>query len=122
MAHVALEELNRVLGADTVPFSTGEAAWFWALPAYLAKRQGARVVAGLGEVPRPCEPADVVNVVLRLVRRRRLAAGHLRVLVEHGSIGTPPDGFRAAGRQAVRLWAEAFDAAEKPFRLKGIVA
>jgi hypothetical protein len=117
-----VSDLTRVLGVQTTPFHCAAAAWFWALPAYLAKRHGARVVAGLADVPRPCEPADVVNAVLRLIRARRLGPQHLETLVEYGALGQPPLRGQRGQDRAARLWEEALDAAETPLRQKGIVA
>ncbi|WP_244560897.1 hypothetical protein [Azospirillum oryzae] len=48
------------------PFAGAEEAWFWAVQAHDAKAAGARVVAGCGQVARPCEPQDVLRVVDRL--------------------------------------------------------
>ena len=104
------------------PFVSAEAAWFWALPAWLARREGARVVAGLAAVPRPCEPVDVVNVMLRLAREQRIGEAHLRVLVEHGVIGMAPSPVRHRERAAARLWQAALARAEPRLRGKGIVA
>ena len=106
----------------TIPFTDAEEAWFWFIDASEARHQGARIVAGLATFPRPCEPVDIMKVVDRLYRQRRLLADHLRVLVHYGQRRQPPDHRRPAELKAVGLWQEALNIIEGILRLKGIVA
>ena len=46
---------------NTVPFVSTEEAWFWFVQAQEARSSGARIVAGRGTVPRPCEPLDMMR-------------------------------------------------------------
>ncbi|AWK88052.1 hypothetical protein DEW08_16385 [Azospirillum thermophilum] len=104
-----------------IPFDSGEEAWFWAVQAQDAKAAGARVVAGLGLVQRPCEPADVLRVVDRLYRRRLLTRDHLHVLVHYGRRLAAPDVTRPREQRAHGLWCEAFERVNPVLREKGIL-
>ncbi len=104
-----------------VPFGSAEEAWFWSVRAQEARAEGARCGAGLGLVPRPCEPLDVMRAVDRLYRQRRLARDHLHVLVHYGRRSMPPDPDRFREQRASVLWREAFDHIGTVLRDKGIV-
>jgi len=106
----------------TEPFRDAEEAWFWTMSALVARRDGARVVAGLGRVARPCEPDDVVKCLDRLYRHRRIDLAHARILRIWGERGERPDGSRPREFHDHRLWREALDRLEWPLRVKGIVA
>lgn len=108
-------------GAETLEFTDAEEAWFWFIAAYEARQSGARIVAGAGSLPRPCEPLDILRVVDRLYRQRRLFADHLRVLNFYGRRGSPPDPRRDRERKAYGLWQEALMRIEPMLRMKGIV-
>lgn len=103
------------------PFANAEEAWFWSVQATDAKMAGARITAGLGLVPRPCEPGDVVRAVDRLYRQRRLCRDHLLVLVHYGRQALPPDPGRRREERASVLWTEAFNRLAPVLRAKGIV-
>ena len=62
----------------------------------LAQLDGARVGARAGQVMRPCEPLDVLAVVDRLYRRRRLLREHLEVLADYGRRLLPPEAAAAS--------------------------
>ncbi len=51
----------------------------WSVQATIARHEGARVVAGLGNTVRPCEPVDVMRVVSRLNRDGVLSDRHVSV-------------------------------------------
>ncbi|MEM6903494.1 MAG: hypothetical protein AAF556_09690, partial [Pseudomonadota bacterium] len=106
---------------DFVCFVDAEEAWFWFITAYEARQSGARIVAGAGSLPRPCEPLDILRVVDRLYRQRRLFADHLRVLNFYGRRGSPPDARRGREQKAYGLWQGALMRIEPMLRLKGIV-
>jgi len=108
--------------SDVVPFATAEEAWFWTMAGLSARAAGARIVAGLGTKPRPCEPDDVVRCLDRLYRQRRIDLEHVRILRIFGERQVPPDPRHPADRTAHRIWREALDRLEWPLRLKGIVA
>lgn len=103
------------------PFAGAEEAWFWAVQAHDAKAAGARVVAGCGQVARPCEPQDVLRVVDRLYRMRKLMRDHLHVLVHYGRRQSAPEPDRFREQRAHSLWTEAFAAIAPALRDKGIV-
>lgn len=104
------------------PFRSGEEAWFWTMAALVARRDGARVKAGLGVVARPCEPDDVVKCLDRLYRQRRIDLQHARILRIWGERGTAPDPRFPSERGDAALWREAVSRLEWPLRVKGIVA
>lgn len=109
-------------GDDAVPFADPAEAWFWCVQAYQARIDGARLRAGVGLLPRPCEPVDVMRVVDRLYRTRRLLRDHLAVLGHYGRRVLPPDPDRHHEARAHTLWREALDRLGAVLRLKGIVA
>jgi hypothetical protein len=107
--------------ARTEPFATAEEAWFWTMAALVARRDGARIVAGKGLVTRPCEPDDVVKCLDRLYRQRRIELQHARILRIWGERGHPPDPRHPGESGDWRLWREAMARLEWPLRVKGIV-
>jgi len=108
--------------AKAVPFATAEEAWFWTMAALMARRDGARIVANRGSVPRNCEPDDVVKCLDRLYRQRRIDLVHARILRLWGERGTPPDARHLSEARDHAIWAEALSRLEWPLRVKGIVA
>jgi hypothetical protein len=107
---------------EGVPFRSGEDAWFWFMAAYQAKSEGARITAGQGIVPRPCEPLDILKVVDRLHRNRVLILDHVLVLRHYGQRFLRPDGARVREMRAAQLWREAIGHLESILIDKGIVA
>lgn len=108
--------------AATEPFATAEQAWIWTMQALLARREGARILAGRGQVARPCEPDDVIRCLDRLYRQRRIDLAHARILRIWGERGMAPNPRFPSERGDSRLWREALDRLDFPLRLKGIVA
>ncbi|BAI70818.1 hypothetical protein AZL_001800 [Azospirillum sp. B510] len=107
-------------GVDGEPFAGAEEAWYWAVQAHDAKAAGARVVAGCGQIARPCEPQDLLRVVDRLYRMRKLQRDHLHVLVHYGRRRSAPEPERFREQRAHVLWEEAFAAIAPALRDKGI--
>ncbi|MCW8085766.1 hypothetical protein [Sabulicella glaciei] len=105
----------------TTPFASAEEAWFWTMSALVARRDGARVSAGKGLVPRPCEPDDVVKCLDRLYRQRRIELAHARIMRIWGERGTAPNPRHTSERGDARLWREAMNRLEWPLRVKGII-
>jgi hypothetical protein len=108
--------------ARTEPFASAEDAWFWTMAALVARRDGARIAAGKGATPRPCEPDDVIKCLDRLYRQRRIELAHARVMRLWGERGTAPSPRHLQERGDHRLWREAMSRLEWPLRVKGIVA
>ncbi len=104
---------------EAEPFATSEDAWIWYSHCQRARNEGARFLAGLGDMARPCAPDDIAREVWRLYRRRVLRGSHLRVLAQFGSECGVTQG---AGPETDRLWREALDHLAAPLRAKGIVA
>ncbi|WP_049976357.1 hypothetical protein [Azospirillum sp. B506] len=105
---------------DGEPFAGAEEAWFWAVQAQDAKAAGARIVAGCGQIARPCEPQDVLRAVDRLYRMRKLMRDHLHVLVHYGRRQSAPVPERFREQRAHSLWREAFEVIAPALRDKGI--
>ena len=106
---------------DSVPFVSTEEAWFWFVQAQEARSSGARIVAGRGTVPRPCEPLDMMREIDRLYRQRKLIRDHLHVLVHYGKRLMAPDPERRLECRAASLWREALAFLDPVLREKGIV-
>lgn len=106
---------------DTVPFDNAEEAWFWFITAQEAKNQGARFVSGMSLTPRPCEPTDILKILDRLYRNRRLLRDHLLVLRHYGRRQMPPDPSRIKEVQADKIWKEALSRIEPVLVRKEIV-
>lgn len=117
------QQLSDERHADSLmqPFITAEEAWFWFLGAYEARQEGARFTAGNSLIPRPCEPLDILKIVDRLHRTRRLLMDHLRIMKHYGERKLPPDPYRHNERRAKRLWDEAMERIEAVLISKGIV-
>lgn len=109
------------LDAETEPFESAEEAWFWFIRAQQAINDGARPAAGRGLVARLCEPVDILRVLDRLYRQRRLVMDHLLVLRHYGRRYLPPDPQRVREVRAHSLWAEALERIEAVLERKGIV-
>jgi hypothetical protein len=105
----------------TVPFKDAEEAWFWFIAAQEARLDGARFAAGQSLMPRPCEPVDILKVLDRLYRNRRLLRDHLLVLRHYGRRHMPPDERRPKEMCAFRLWHEALERIGEVLERKGIV-
>lgn len=108
--------------ATAIPFTTTEEAWFWFMQAQTARAEGAKISAGIGHKPRPCEPVDILTVLDRLYRGRRLVMDHLRVLHHYGLRLTAPDPRRPREARAHKLWSEALEHLGSSLIHKGIVA
>ena len=107
--------------SNTIPFKDAEEAWFWFIAAQEATKDGARFSAGLSLYPRPCEPIDILKVLDRLHRQRRLTRDHLLVLRHYGRRHLAPDPYRKKEARAYRLWAQALERMAEIFEKKGII-
>ena len=105
----------------TIPFDSAQEAWFWFIRAQAARNDGARFAAGQGALPRPCEPIDILRVLDRLYRTRRLVRDHLLVLRHYGRRDMAPDPRRVKEARAYKIWAEALERIEAVLISKGIV-
>ncbi|MDP2697597.1 hypothetical protein [Thalassospira sp.] len=102
-------------------FSSARQAWFWFVRCQSSRVEGARVMAGAGDVIRPCDPDDIYNAVKRLHREGILAQAHLQVLEYYGLVERLPDSRRADEARKDILWREALDALEIVLIGRGIV-
>jgi hypothetical protein len=94
------------------PFSTAAEAWFWAMRALTARRNGALVEA------RAFEPEAVLRALDRLYRQRRLSLDHVRVLRRWGEAGAVP----SRNHPARPHWDDAMSALAYALRQAGLVA
>ena len=78
-------------------------------------------MAGQGDVPRPCEPLDIMREVDRLYRSRLLLRDHLHVLVHYGRRQEAPDAQRPREARAAHIWQEAFQHIGPVLSRKGII-
>ena len=106
---------------EAVPFDSAEEVWFWFIQAQEARNDGARVNAGLSLYPRPCEPLDILKILERLYRQRRLLMSHLKVLRHYGRRKMPPDPYRVKEARAHEIWREALERLEPCLERKGII-
>ncbi len=104
-----------------IPFQSVEEAWFWFIAAQQARNDGARYVAGAGDIRRPCEPVDILKVLDSLYRKRRLFRDHFLVLRHYGRRFMAPDPRRVKEQRAHILWKEALERIEPVLEKKGII-
>lgn len=106
---------------DGIAFSSAEEAWFWFMAANQARIDGARAAAGLADIPRPCEPSDILQILSRLYRQRLVLWEHIKILHHYGQRFTPPDPARPREMRAAKLWREALARLEQRLIPRGIV-
>ena len=105
----------------TTPFDTAEEAWFWFIQATQAREDGVRFTANDGRMVRPCEPADIMKILTRLHRHRRLDMNHFRVLRHYGVRLMAPDPWRPNEALSSRIWKDALSVLGDVLVAKGIV-
>lgn len=115
------EESNKSIALQGVPFQDAQEAWFWFISAQQARNDGARFVAGSGAYPRPCEPLDILKVLDRLYRHRRLTRDHFLVMRHYGRRYIAPDPRRVKEVRAFKLWNEAMSRFGEALQAKGII-
>lgn len=112
---------KQVEEVESVPFMDGQEAWFWFTRCQVMREEGARVVGGLVETPRPCMPDDIYRAVMGLYRNKVIFASHLKVLGSYGLKLTPPDERDFEERSDARLWEDALYALGEVLKKKGLV-
>ena len=115
------ESARKPIDTPFVPFDNVEEAWFWFIQAQQASLDGARVTAGLSLTPRPCEPADILNILNRLYRNRLLLWDHMLVLRHYGRRQMAPDERRVKEARAHKLWGEEMKRLEPVLIRRGIM-
>ena len=105
----------------TQPFIDAEEAWFWFIAAQEARNDGARFVAGQSVYNRPCEPLDILKILDRLYRQRRLLKDHLLVLRHYGRRHMAPEPHRIKEARSYKLWCEALERMSPILEKKGII-
>lgn len=102
----------------TKPFHSAESAFFW----FIRSRESMRPASHNKSVEcRPCEPADILRAIERLLRDQTLNRQHYEVLNEYGNKGCPPREDFNEEISAYRLWTEAMHRLEVALRERGIV-
>ncbi len=112
------------LGAKEIEatmFLNTEEAWFWFIRCQELRREGARFEADQSDMVRPCDPDDIYRAVMSLVRNKKLAPIHLRVLGRYGLRGAPPDPRCREEETDFRCWDQAMDLLTTILRSKGII-
>lgn len=122
MAKQQIYSIRPQVDKETTAFVSAEEAWFWFVQAQLAKESGARITMGKGNIPRPCEPIDILRILDRLYRTRRLLMDHIHVLKHYGLRQMRPDADRVKEMRASTLWDEAMLCLSLPLINKGIVS
>lgn len=115
------KKLTDIDGKNLFLFENAEEAWFWFIQAQQARNEGARFTAGMSLMPRPCEPTDIMKVLDRLYRNRRLVRDHLLVLRHYGRRQMAPDPRRVKEAIAHKLWVQAMERIEPALIQKSIV-
>lgn len=106
---------------DGTPFPSVKAAWWWTMREIELREHGRRGAPTRDDARRPCTPDDVVKVVDRLYRERKIGLHHARVLKAYGLSQVEPDPQHATERADALVWQEAMARMEWPLRVKGIV-
>ena len=106
---------------DTLPFKNAEEAWFWFIQAQTARNEGAKIIAGAGLTPRPCEPVDIIKCLERLYKNRCVTMDHVMVLRHYGRQLMAPNLRHKKETRAYYLWHEALDKLEDMLVSKRIV-
>jgi len=112
-------------GPDGVPFDNVEDAWFWGLQGYLERLSGARVVAGMALVSRPCEPGDIIRCFNRLVAEGKITEQQRPVMLRCGQQMMAPDRGRADNERRInadaRHWEQGLFMLRSALKARGIV-
>lgn len=96
--------------ASPVPFKRVEDAWFWTMGRLKNPNSP-------DPTPRPCTPEDVIKMLDRLYRQRKIDLKHaaaLRLWGEKAKAPPPESGD-------LPVWREAISRLEWPMRLRGVV-
>ncbi len=112
---------GQLIAPDCVAFPSAEEAWIWAVKGMSFRLEGGHMLAGMGEVERPCEASDVINCAARLRRSGRLTHSEISVLFLYGLHNVPP---RALGRRhakAAEIWDKALTSLANVLEQKGII-
>ncbi len=102
-----------------IKFRSAEEAWFWAMAALAARRDGTGKAST--RIARPCDPDDILRCLDQLYRQRRIHLEHGRILRVWGERQTPPDPRYKGEASDHFLWTEVMERLDWPLRVKGIV-
>lgn len=98
-----IQKNDEKTGHCGVPFDSVEEVWFWFIAAQQARNEGAKFVAGLGAMQRPCEPIDILKIIDQLYRKRCLKREHFLVLRHYGRRHMAPDPRRIKEKNSYYL-------------------
>jgi hypothetical protein len=104
-----------------VAFDTAQEAWLWA--AFITRHGagGGSLTAHESDIPKPCEPRDVISVACRLRRAGVLSGYEFGALCRYGAAECPPDPRIQEEVQDERYWSQALGKLTGPLQEKGIV-
>lgn len=105
----------------TFPFQSAEEAWFWFIQAQTARNDGAKISAGSGLYPRPCEPVDIIRTVERIYRNCRISMDHVMVMKHYGLRMLAPNKYVNKEKRSHTLWTQAMERLEESLIAKRIV-
>jgi hypothetical protein len=108
--------------SNAEPFRSSEEAWFWAVAALLARRDGASVLWRPDGPARPCDPDDIIKCLNSLYERRGVALLHARVLRIWGERQMAPDAELPGQAGDFQLWQQAMGQLEWALRGRGLVS
>lgn len=119
VARAAYGGRHEAVCTHSVPFRSAGEAWFWAVGALLARREGSSRSGG--GIPRPCDPDDIIKTLDRLYCAGKIQLRHARILRVWGERQVAPDLHHPGERAELQLWNEALARLEWSLRIKGIV-
>ncbi len=111
--------------ASSHPFTTAEQAWFWFIQAARAAHDGTHYAkvggTGFSNGVTASYIADILDIVDRLRRNRRLLYDHILVLRHYGIRAVSPIQSRKQEARAATLWHQAMKILDVAFVRQGLV-
>ncbi len=114
-----LRALKPTENRQTIPFCSGEEAWFWCCRCRLGDRE--KFCRQDNQNAKSCETNDIYISLRRLQYKGLIGPAHIKILVRFGMEQIPPSSRFGASRLQCFLWREAIDCLEQELRSKGIV-
>lgn len=103
------------------PFESAEEAVLWSLRCQAARDDGARVVAGLGLVVRPCDPDDIGRMIRHLCKKKILNSHHMGILNRYGRRMAMGGYVGGNAPRAAHLWAQILSSLSPELQVRGVI-